>query len=82
MDLISNLMIPNITATDDSGSVTMITLIFDPVEHDDGGIYSCMADFNVTGFKGSDDPNTATYDYGKDNDTINVHTLLASKFDR
>ena len=60
----------------------MITLIFNPVKYDDGGIYSCRVQFNVTGVNGTSDPNTATYDYGKDNDTINVHTLLESKFDR
>ena len=31
-----------------------------------------MAEFNVTGFNNTNDPNTATYDYQEDNDIINL----------
>ena len=64
--------------TDDTGSVTNYTLILDPVRFEDAGMYTCMAEFNVTGFNNTNDPSTATYDYQEDSVifTLNVNCKL------
>lgn len=48
---------------DDTGSVTNVTLILNPLRFEDRGTYICMSDFNVTGFNNTDDPDTATADH-------------------
>ena len=74
MEMLSNLNRPYSITTDDtgSGSVTNYTVILDPVRFEDGAIYTCMAEFNVTGFNNTDDPSTATYDYQEANDTFTL----------
>ena len=54
--------IPYTITTDDTGSETNWTIILEPVRFKDRGVYTCRADFNVTGVNGTDDPATATYD--------------------
>uniref|UniRef100_A0A1X7V2B3 Protein-tyrosine-phosphatase n=1 Tax=Amphimedon queenslandica TaxID=400682 RepID=A0A1X7V2B3_AMPQE len=66
MEMLSNLNRPYSITTDDTGSVTNYTLILDPVRFEDAGMYTCMAEFNVTGFNNTNDPSTATYDYRED----------------
>ncbi|XP_019862764.1 PREDICTED: uncharacterized protein LOC109591477 [Amphimedon queenslandica] len=63
IEMLSNLNRPYSITTDDTGSVTNYTLILDPVRFEDAGMYTCMAEFNVTGFNNTNDPSTATYDY-------------------
>uniref|UniRef100_A0A1X7SX74 Ig-like domain-containing protein n=1 Tax=Amphimedon queenslandica TaxID=400682 RepID=A0A1X7SX74_AMPQE len=67
MEMLSNLNRPYSITTDDTGSVTNYTLILDPVRFEDAGMYTCMAEFNVTGFNNTNDPSTATYDYQEAN---------------
>ncbi|XP_019851145.1 PREDICTED: neogenin-like [Amphimedon queenslandica] len=67
MEMLSNLNRPYSITTDDTGSVTNYTLILDPVRFDDAGMYTCIAEFNVTGFNNTNDPSTATYDYQEAN---------------
>ena len=78
IELLSNLNRPYTMTTDDTGSVTNYTLILDPVRFEDAGLYTCMAEFNVTGFNNTNDPNTATYDYQEDSVilTLNVNCKL------
>ena len=71
-DLISDLMIPYTRSTDDTGSVTRITLMIDPVRFEDSGLYTCMAEFNVTGVNGTNDPDTATYDTQNSEDVFDL----------
>ena len=54
--------IPYTITTDDTGSETIFTTILEPVRFEDRGMYTCKADFNVTGVNGIDDTTTATYD--------------------
>ena len=68
MEMLSNVD----TSTTNDGSVTNYTLILDPVRFEDGAMYTCMAEFNVTGFNNTNDPSTATYDYREDSDTFNL----------
>ncbi|XP_019857587.1 PREDICTED: uncharacterized protein LOC109585878 [Amphimedon queenslandica] len=74
MEMLSNLNRPYSIITNDtgSGSVTNYTLILDPVRFEDAGMYTCMAEFNVTGFNGANDPSTATYDSQEASDTFNL----------
>ena len=78
MGMLSNLNRPYTITTDDTGSITNYTLILDPVRFEDAGLYTCMAEFNVTGFNNTNDPSTATYDYQKDSVifTLNVNCKL------
>ena len=68
IEMLSNIDI----STKDDGSVTNYTLILDPVRFEDAGLYTCMAEFNVTGFNNTNDPNTATYDSQEASDTFNL----------
>ncbi|XP_019851148.1 PREDICTED: hemicentin-1-like [Amphimedon queenslandica] len=72
MEMLSNLHRPYSITTDDTGSVTNYTLILDPVRFEDAGMYTCMAEFNVTGFNNTNDPSTATYDYQEASDAFNL----------
>uniref|UniRef100_A0A1X7UP85 Uncharacterized protein n=1 Tax=Amphimedon queenslandica TaxID=400682 RepID=A0A1X7UP85_AMPQE len=72
MEMLSNLNRPYSITTDDTGSVTNYTLILDPVRFEDSGMYTCMAEFNVTGFNNTNDPSTATYDSQEDSDTFTL----------
>ena len=60
--LLQDRNIPYTITTDDTGSETNWTIILEPVKFEDRGVYTCIADFNVTGVNGTDDPSTATYD--------------------
>ena len=71
MEMLSNLNRPY-TITTDTGSVTNYTLILDPVRFEDAGMYTCLAEFNVTGFNNTDDPSTATYDYQEASDVFTL----------
>uniref|UniRef100_A0A1X7SFS1 Ig-like domain-containing protein n=1 Tax=Amphimedon queenslandica TaxID=400682 RepID=A0A1X7SFS1_AMPQE len=77
MEMLSNLNKPYTITTDDTGSVTNYTLILDPVRFEDAGMYTCMAEFNVTGYNNTDDSSTATYDSQEASDVFNltVHFL-------
>ena len=72
MEMLSNLNRPYTITTDDTGSVTNYTLILDPVRFEDAGMYTCMAEFNVTGFNNTNDSSTATYDYQEASDAITL----------
>ncbi|XP_019858997.1 PREDICTED: uncharacterized protein LOC105314694 [Amphimedon queenslandica] len=72
MEMLSNLNRPYSITTDDTGSVTNYTLILDPVRFEDAGMYTCMAEFNVTGFNNTNDPSTATIDYQEASDVFSV----------
>ena len=72
MEMLSDLNRPYTISTDDTGSVTNYTLILDPVRFEDAGMYTCMAEFNVTGFNNTDDPSTATYDYQEASDSFTL----------
>ena len=78
IELLSNLNRPYTITTDDTGSVTNYTLILDPVRFEDAGMYTCFAEFNVTGFNNTNDPSTATYDYQEASVilTLNVNCKL------
>ncbi|XP_019851150.1 PREDICTED: mucin-3A-like [Amphimedon queenslandica] len=76
MEILSNLNRPYSITTDDTGSVTNYTLILDPVRFEDAGMYTCMAEFNVTGFNNTNDPNTATYDYQEASDSFLLTVVL------
>ena len=84
MEMLSNLNRPYTVTTDDTGSVINYTLILDPVRFEDAGMYTCMAEFNVTGFNNTNDPSTATYDYQEDSDTftliVDCKLLKCTKF--
>ena len=60
--LLQDRNIPYTITTDDTGSETNWTIILEPVKFEDRGVYTCIADFNVTGVNGTDDPSTGTYD--------------------
>ena len=74
MEILSNLSVAYTITADDTGSVINYTLILDPVRFEDAGMYTCVAEFNVTGFNNTNDPSTATYDYQEASDvfTLNV----------
>ena len=72
MEMLSNINRPYSITTDDTGSVTNYTLIVDPVRFEDAGMYTCMAEFNVTGFNNTNNSDTATYDYQAASDTFNL----------
>ena len=74
MEMLSNLNRPYDITTNDtgSGSVTNYTLILEPVRFEDGAMYTCMAEFNVTGFNNTNDPSTATYDSQEASDTFTL----------
>ena len=72
MEMISNLNKRYTITTDGTGSVTNYTLILDPVRFEDAGMYTCMAEFNVTGFNNTSDPSTATYDYQENSDSFHL----------
>ncbi|XP_019853966.1 PREDICTED: neural cell adhesion molecule L1-like [Amphimedon queenslandica] len=71
-EVLPNLNMQYTITTDDTGSITNYTLILDPVRFEDAGMYACMAEFNVTGFNNTNDPNTATYDYQEASDVFNL----------
>ena len=60
--LLQDIKTPFTITTDDTGSETNWTIILEPVRFEDRGVYICIADFNVTGVNGTNDPSTATYD--------------------
>ena len=60
--LLQEINIPYIVTIDDTGSETNWTIILEPVRFEDRGVYICIADFNVTGVNGVEDPKTGTYD--------------------
>ena len=60
--LLQDLKVPYSIITDDTGSEYNVTITLEPMRFEDRGVYSCMADFNVTGVNGTIDPTTATYD--------------------
>ena len=60
--LLQDINVPYSIITDDTGSETNVTITLEPVRFEDRGVYRCMANFNVTGFNGTNDPSTATYD--------------------
>ncbi|XP_019863518.1 PREDICTED: uncharacterized protein PB18E9.04c-like, partial [Amphimedon queenslandica] len=78
MEMLSNLNRPYSITRDDTGSVTNYTLILDPVRFEDAGMYTCLAEFNVTGFNNTNDPSTATYDSQEASDafTLNVDCTI------
>ena len=60
--LLQDIKIPYTITTDDTGSETNWTIILQPVRFEDRGVYTCKAEFNVTGIYGTNDPKTASYD--------------------
>ena len=72
MEMLSDLDIPYTITTDDTGAVTNYTLMFNPLRFEDAGMYTCMAEFNVTGYNNTDDSATATGDVQKASDVFNL----------
>ena len=62
MEMLSDLDVPYTITTDDTGAVTNYTLMFNPLRFEDAGMYTCMAEFNVTGYNNTDNPATETGD--------------------
>ena len=60
--LLQDINIAYTVTTDDTGFETNWTIILDPVNFEDRGVYICIPYFNVTGVNGTNDPSTATYD--------------------
>ena len=60
--ILQDINIPFTITTDDTGFETNWTIMLEPVNFEDRGVYICMADFNVTGVNGTHDSSTATYD--------------------
>ena len=73
MEMLSDLDVPYTITTDDTGAVTNYTLMFNPLRFEDAGMYTCMAEFNVTGYNNTDDSDTATGDMQEASD---IFTLI------
>ena len=80
MEMLSDL---DIITTDDTGAVTNYTLLFNPLRFEDAGMYTCMAEFNVTGYNNTDNPATETGDMQEASDaftlTVDCESLKQSK---
>jgi hypothetical protein len=61
-----------VTTTDDTGSITNATLVFDPLRFENRGMYIYSVEYNVTGVNNTNDPTTATYD---GSEAMNNYTL-------
>ena len=72
MKMLSDLDIPYTITTDDTGAVTNYTLMFNPLRFEDAGMYTCMAEFNVTGYNNTDDSATETGDMQEASDVFNL----------
>ena len=72
MEIFSDLDVPSTVTTDDTGAVTNYTLMFNPLRFEDAGMYTCMAEFNVTGFNDTDNSTTETGDMQEANDAFNL----------
>ena len=72
MEMLSDLDIPYTITTDDTGAVTNYTLMFNPLRFEDAGMYTCMAEFNVTGYNNTDDSATETGDMQEASDSFNL----------
>ena len=70
MEMLSDLDVPYTITTDDTGAVTNYTLMFKLLRFEDAGMYTCMAEFNVTGYNNTDDSATATGDMQEANDVF------------
>ena len=72
MEMLSDLDVPYTITTDDTGAVTNYTLMFNPLRFEDAGMYTCMAEFNVTGYNNTDDSATETSDMQEASDIFNL----------
>ena len=72
MEMLSDLDVPYTITTDDTGAVTNYTLMFNPLRFEDAGVYTCMAEFNVTGYNNTDNPATETGDMQEASDAFNL----------
>ena len=72
MEMLSDLDIHYTITTDDTGAVTNYTLMFNPLRFEDAGMYTCMAEFNVTGYNNTDDSATETGDMQEASDVFNL----------
>ena len=72
MEMLSDLDVPYTITTDDTGAVTNYTLMFNPLRFEDAGMYTCMAEFNVTGYNNTDDSATETGDMQEASDAFNL----------
>ena len=83
MEMLSDLDVPYTITTDDTGAVTNYTLMFNPLRFEDAGMYTCMAEFNVTGYNNTDDSATETGDMQEASDaftlTVDCKSLKQSK---
>ena len=83
IELLSDLDVPYTITTDDTGAVTNYTLMFNPLRFEDAGMYTCMAEFNVTGYNNTDNPATETGDMQEASDaftlTVGCKSLIQSK---
>ena len=80
MEMLSDLDIPYTITTDDNRAVTNYTLMFNPLKFEDAGMYTCMAEFNVTGYNNTDNPATETGDMQEASDAFNL--ILECKLKR
>ena len=72
MEMLSDLDVPYSITTDDTGAVTNYTLMFNSLRFEDAGMYTCMAEFNVTGYNNTDDSATETGDMQEASDSFNL----------
>ena len=72
MEMLSDLGIPYTITTNDTGAVTNYTLMFNLLRFEDAGMYTCMAEFNVTGYNNTDDSTTETGDMQEASDSFNL----------
>ena len=72
MEMLFDLDVPYTITTDDTGAVTNYTLMFNPLRFEDAGMYTCMAEFNVTGYNNTDNPATATGDMQEASDAFTL----------
>ena len=72
MEMFSDLDVPSTIIKNDTGAVTNYTLMFNPLRFEDAGIYTCMAEFNVTGYNNTADSATETGDMQEASDVFNL----------
>ena len=82
MEMLSDLDVPYTITTDDTGAVTNYTLMFNPLRFEDAGMYTCMAEFNVTGYNNTDNPATKTGDMQEASAAFNLIVECKLKGDK
>ena len=82
MEMFSDLDVPSTIIKNDNGAVTNYTLMFNPLRFEDAGMYTCMAEFNVTGYNNTDNPATETGDMQEASAAFNLIVECKLKGDK